>query len=560
MLTLCLSLFLFACDDDGDKGGEGDGTGAGEQPPAHGYTGYLEFEKEDVKFEFTESTRYKGEVVGYSPANNLIAVLEEQLDKYNKVVKYVKVYDVTDEDDSPLMSVSVSYPLNGLEDERKSVKVVFDYPIIEVLTQSYNEDGEPEYYAQYHPYNSSNTLLYSRPDSFELNNYTLTKYGNSLYSLKTDKEGKITWFDGDMNTIRTIDGIAANYDVTSFESECDGYLYNLESDRVQVFNKQGICSAVYEKTTEGILKSFVLDSGDVLIQDYEEVDLYTACDFELGGKRYKVNSLVLDEVKGTVTEKTLDYAVLELDTKYEQDFGHKTSIAPKLAKDKDNKAVIYRFGAGNLSVIQELAVIDNDLKIEYSLKNPTKGVDLTAMTIVSDSLYIAPVTEGGANQEYIFDLEGNKVAPYTIGSSYDTALRGNYIVSDNAVYDQSMNLVYDFTTDKYEGSYAAFDATNGKIYLSKYNFEMGARETYVYDIATKAEKLLCDGLELTFGEAYDGIYVVTDKDGYQTIYDTATGEAKASYHIGSVRGMYLYEDALAIAIYFDGKYEVCVIR
>jgi hypothetical protein len=112
------------------------------------------------------------------------------------------------------------------------------------------------------------------------------------------------------------------------------------------------------------------------------------------------------------------------------------------------------------------------------------------------------VKEDGITNTYFFDLDGNVIS----AANTSSAITDTYVVTRNAIYDHEMKLIYNFM----ESNYYFADPSTNTVYLVKYNFETGAKEIYTFDHATKAPKLLADGVKTTFTTMGEGYYVLYD--------------------------------------------------
>lgn len=529
VLILCFSVFLVACSgenapvaDTENAGTEQDG---GQEEKKHEMLNYFILEPEVDAFDCEPLAKYNGEIVDYDTTHNLVALKTQDLDVYNKVTDTVTVYDLLTGE--ALLSFDATYPLY-VDDEKIDLWVDIEYPVVRAVKKSYSEDSDrPVYEATYHLLKKDaeafHTTEFYKSDE-QLDQTWVEQFGNGLVAVNVGDQ--LIWIDRDMETVRTVNAIAANgYDVYYFDSEYQGYLYAWDHEVLQIFNRSGLCSGTYTLAHEGFLNVVILDDGNALIQDFELVDIHTACNVIMGKSRYVMKSYVMNCVTGALEEKELDFIVDGLQTAYAQACAvvtmddERVFMPFKLCEGYDNQAIIYRINnAGEISKTQEYVVLGNDLEIDYVVKNTTAGVDFWEAMPISDKAYVAYVAEAGYYRGYVFDLDGNKLAP----SNIELYLTANYAFNEHAIYDLQMNKIYDFCENGYTladdvSTGASFDETHDKIYLKKHNFETGIDETFVFDFEAKEPVLL----EI----AEDEYFVLSIGGGYLT-YNEKTDNAR----------------------------------
>lgn len=473
---------------------------------------------------FADITKIDGEIIDIDEENKLMSVVLKDLDNYNNVIKTIKVYDITTCE--CIFEDSVTYPLNATGEDMIDFNVKIDYPIIRVSKISYSEDSdalEPQYDISYYFAKKDSASIKDTDD----NSYSRTNYYNGLVAFEMGDE--IFWVNRNMEVVRTVNAVAANgYEIDVFNAEYQDYLYAWNRREVQVFNKAGVCSAKYTIQHEGFLNVHVLNDGSVLIQDLEEVDAYTACDFVLvedyylytDACRYNMTSYVMSCTDGTLKEVELDFIVEELETAYEGRLGN-NNFPFALAGNGQNQAYIYRIANGKVSLWQEYVSLGNDLEVKYTVKNNKIGAAFYTAEAINANFYRMYVYEGGAYQSYIFDLDGNVITAST-GNSYVT---DTYVATSNAIYDHNMNVVFDIAASDFAGGLISVDSSTNTIYFSKHNFTTGANEIYTFDHATKAPKLLIDGVKSEFLGALDGFYVTyNEEDNDYSFINTVDGK------------------------------------
>ena len=571
VLILCFTVFLVACDRD-DEGSlaEEETTSvdqnAEQEEKKHEMLNYFILESEMKSFDCEPLAKYNGVIVASDETHNIVALKTQDLDVYNKVTDTVTLYNVLTGE--ALVSFDATYPLY-VKDEQIELSVDIEYPVVRAVKKSYSEDGEKtEFEAAYYLIKKDAEALYTTQfykSEDQINNDWVQHFGNGL--VEVNMGDKVVWIDRDMETVRTVNAVAANgYNVDYFDSEYQGYLYAWDYETLQIFNREGICSGTYTMAHEGILNVQVLDDGNVLIQDFELVDIHTPCNVILGKERYVLTSLVMNCVNGTTEEKDLDFIVEALQTAYAQNCAVITMSEDeiympfKLCAGYDNQAIIYRINdAAQVSKNQEYVVLSNALEVQYTVKNNTAGIDFAYAQVVNARLYSAMVYEAGIYASYIFDLDGNKIAP----SNFELYTTESYVFTDMAIYDRNMNQIYDIRGNGFElaGYYSPeMDAKNDKIYLEKHNFVTGMDEIYVFDAEAKAPVLFHDNKEEEFIGAFGGGYYTYDAETNNTRFYNLAGELKLS--VIDMQGYYptFMEDVLLVETTLDGKPVTFVVR
>ena len=146
-------------------------------------------------------------------------------------------------------------------------------------------------------------------------------------------------------------------------------------------------------------------------------------------------------------------------------------------------------------------VLSNDLAIEYTVKNTTPGREFDTITLINAQLYSMDVSEGGSYQTYLFDLDGKMITPITD----DYEFIDNYIVTENAIYDYDMQVVYEIP-NTYD--FVSADQDSNRIYFARTNFETGLLEISLFDGEKKEPVIWNDGSKEVFYTMFDdGIYL-----------------------------------------------------
>lgn len=560
VLILSLTVFLFACGEDAEQP---DDTGSDTVADTTADSAGQEEEQEQVKheihdyfvleydpdgYDLSKVAQYEGEVVDYDDEHHLLALKTQDLDTKNQVIDTIAVYDLTTGE--KIHEQSVANLLYGKKEDRIELELEISYPVIQVIKESQSEDGDDIFDVTYYFAKKDGAVIRSTDKT----SFDRWDYGNGLVAF--DMGDDIVWVDRNMSEVRSIKSIAANgYDIDSFESEYQGYLYNLEYNRVQVFNRLGVCSGQYLVNEDSALNSFVLDNGNVLIQEVKMVDAGEPFDLLSGGMYLQYNSYVMNYLDGKMTPIDLEFVVQSLETAYslrysESDYSY---LPFELASGHDNQAIITRYANGMVSHYQEYVVLTNDLEIEYTVKNTTEGLNWDGACALSSEIYWAEVAESGYFQGYLFDLDGNAISPISTDDMYVTE---EYIVSPNAVYDHKMNLLYDLSDGKFDD--VEVDEESGNVYLWKHNFETGGDEAYLLDVAAKTTKMIADGIEKSLTSVSNGFYVMHDLDNDRfTFYNTEDEILLVVYHDYDTMS---FEDMYIVEAEFEGDPVTYVIQ
>ncbi|MBR3879325.1 MAG: hypothetical protein IKJ24_04280, partial [Clostridia bacterium] len=468
------------------------------------------------------TSKIDGTVLSVDKENALAVVANKTVDAFDIEETTVKVYDlITGE---VIREDSVKSPYNRTSNEEgETIGVAIHYPVIRVEKTKYVKQGEgettkPEKEVSYYIAEKDGELVYTTSDT----SFEVYEYQNGLVCFLMGD--KYVWIDRDMNVIRSVETIVANYNYAInpdlFQSEYKGYLYSFDSMGLMVFNHSGVVSAKYTVSSkDAYINSFVLDDGNVLVQEFTDVGAYGSCDFVLSGTRYTMKSMIVNAVNGTVTDIELDCVVDYVLTEYEQE---DILSGMYLANGRDNFAIVYKVANGSISAYASICVMDNAGKIVYTVKNDTFGVDFSyGIEYIGRERYLACMNTNGSLWQAIFDLDGSFISAYNVS---DSSMTDKYIVSNNAIYSYDMDLVYDFAND----GYALVDVMGNNIYLKKVNYETGNVEIYRYAVAGKTE-LVIEDFELEMVDADDEVYILyDDADEVYRVYNTAGEEILVS--------------------------------
>ncbi len=532
-----------------------------QENPDHEMHSYFDLSVKEAELPFSEISRIEGEIQDVDYSHNLAVIKKQDLDNKNNVITTYDVYDLLTGE--VIRSETVSNSLFGEENGRVDLSVEIDYPVIRVerrtctvVDEGENLDNDYDDKKEY----TSDIAYYTACKDGELLNATsetLRKesqwYGNGL--VRVHLGDKYMWIDKNLNVVRSIDAIVANgYDLYAFNTEYKGYLYSWNNEELLVFNRSGMVSGRYVSGKDATINVFVLNNGNVLIQEFTEVSVYKKCDFVLEGTRYVMKSYIMNFINGETSEIELDFIVDDLSTAYYQSNNDYYNTLC-LAKGTESYAVVYKVANGSVAFSASVCVLDNDLNVLYTVKNDTLGVNLSyGIYPINSNFYCATIISDGVISMGIFDLDGNLVS--TVAA--EKGLTDKHIVSNTAIYDYHMNLVYDFAAN----GYSLYKVENGNIYLTKNNFVTGQVETYVITAESKAPELFVDGVSFELHSVKNGYYITYDIENcVYRLYNTEGTELLVSYENISVST--ITDEDINVALvtsWFNGEPITYVLR
>ena len=525
----------------------------------HEMHSYFDLCGEEAELPFSEISRIEGKIEDVDYEHNLAIIKTQDLDNKNYVIDTYDVYDLLTGE--KIRSESVSNSLHGDPNDRVELSVDIDYPVIRVerrtctivdkgedLDSDYDDEKEYSSNISYYIARKNGELLNTTTETFREDSEW---YGNGL--VRVHLGNKYVWIDKNLEVVRSIDDIVANgYDLHGFNTEYKGYLYSWNEEELLIFNRSGMVSGRYISGKDAIINVFVLNNGNALIQEFTEVSVYESCDFVLSGTRYVMKSYVMNFINGEIAETELDFVVDSLETAYYQNNIKDDYYSIDLAKGIDSYAVIYKVANGSVAVSPSVCVLDNDLNVLYTVKNDTFGVAINyGIYPLNSNLYVAMIISDGVLSIGIFDLDGNLIS--TVAAEVE--LTDKYMVSNTAIYDYHMNLVYDFASK----GYSLYTVENNNIYLTKNNFVTGKVETYVITSESNAPELFTDGISLKLHDVETGYYITYDveNDVYR-LYNTEGTELLVSHEYIDVPTE--CEDVAIVTSSFNGEPVIYILK
>ena len=520
-----------------------------------------EFFTADPWYEKSLSTKdgaseLEGKLLDVYEKLSLATVLVTDIDNYNFDVDTVKMVDlVTGE------TLLESYVRN----ERgvaalHSIDAEFcdECGIFAITVENYDDPTTPDVDESgtdvYHYTSKARPELLGKTDS---RGHDCRDLGD-VYAIHVDK--KISFFDEGMNLLSDMNGDFVDVDdipylsADSFMvSEKEGYFYFFNSDEALVFNLEGDCTAKYTdtQTTNGTMNCFVLNNGKLLIQRSRFLEKFSdKCDIRQGSTFIDLETMVMDNVTGEITEIECNFAVSRLSAAYEAD--PENSGFPLLLKDGyQNQAYVHYFKDTVISEEADYVVLDNALKVVYEFPREGKNVNFADFTVIDESRFVARVTLGGESKYQLFDVNGKfiSVAP---GTSFSVS--ESFITSEKVIYNHEMKEIYNFAKDRFEFK----GITGDVIYLERYNEATEKDEIYSYTKNSSAPELSANGIDLvTYVEINNDYCAVLDESGLKTLYNL-NGEVIAATD-GYMR-LIATENALVMCNTIDGVVRNYVLR
>lgn len=464
--VLCLSVMLFAsCSDDGEE-------------ESHELLNYFVVEAEEHN-KYTDVLKLQGELISVDEENDLVATLVTEVTPLNEVKQTIKVINLLTGD--VLMEYECQkYSAHVVKEDYYTIyeyDVIFDYPAFIIEKDQISKSGSESELKHSYSYEcylptwenkgedasevkwslKSTKSTYNNARVVNLDDVQLVNNKvRGLYAYAVD--GTTYYYDSDLKVLRTEKTVVANARVSEIDAEFGGYFYEISDDElmessVSVYDKDGFLTAHYatDYTIETQMVAFVLNNGNVLIQvmSYEEGDENSKAIY-YAGLKVSLNSYIMDYKTGALEEIELDYYVRDLESAHDAGL---EDFPLELAEGKENQAFVYMIEEdGSIDMAKaEYVVLDNEGKIEYTVKNDTPNSMIDEMFVLMADRYVIPAIVGNAWNYNVYDLEGNFIATwysdayYYYHDFYDYEIVKDHIVTDYAIYDKNMKKVYSFS-------------------------------------------------------------------------------------------------------------------
>ncbi len=304
-----------------------------------------------------------------------------------------------------------------------------DVPAFVVMkTEEVEDDTKTTYTA----YDATGAELLSTKYAFDTpSEYAdLVLYGNAVYSVADD--GKLT---------KAAD-VPENLKIGAPHQWNDEYFYFFDDGSVQIFDRNfAYVSSWYAPSSIAQGDMFVLDNGDVLIQYMNELDAHAEkFDFywvaEGETAKYDLVTKLMTAKNGKVKDIEMDYVIETLISAYELREVYEEDL---LAGKVENVAYIRPIVDQKIDYSEsamDAVLMNNKGKILKSAKIVDDQYAEDIPELVADGVYLVKTLHG----DVLTDAKGEVLV-----ALYNSALRivGDYIVGEQAIYDLSMNKVYD---------------------------------------------------------------------------------------------------------------------
>ncbi len=405
-----------------------------------------------------------------------------------------------------------------------------DAPAFVVTKLVVDEETETTTYTAY---DATGAELISTKHAFDApSEYAdLILYANTLYSVADN--GKMT---------KALD-VPENLKKSEPDFWNDEYFYFFDDDGGQVFDRSlNYVSAWYAPSSVEEITPFVLNNGDVLVQYTTILDKhaekYDYYETDENGEtvKYELTTKLITAKNGKAKDLKMDYVIESLYSVYmfeewfdEQIFAEKVENLATICPIVDQRV-------DDSEAAMDLVLMNNKGKIGKSVKLVDDQEAYFPPQLVGDGIYYVDTLHG----DVLTDAKGEILLPFY---NYELEIVGKYIVGEYAIYDLSMNKVYDLLdnhatvmttmgntvfvmagediTEKYQiiafcggeqKTLVSFDAENenNKLFMPIANADVYA----IYDEATEEYTYYnADGKELVKTKAL--LAVVKDQDqGY----------------------------------------------
>lgn len=483
-------------------------------------------------------TQLEGEVVASNSYHNLVALKTSECSIGGNVSDTYKVYDL--ETLEVVHTSTSSYSYGDQYPSKISDIDLSNYPLIGLTRvhyvsryDEYLEETvyEPEYRYTYYLPGESNSLAYDLESSTARVNYK-----ENLFECRVGDN--VYWISSDFEILRKYPSfVVSGYESPWFDAEYNDYLYAWElsetTRKIQVFNKEGVCQVEYDyPQTVAMANPFLLNNGNIFVQEFlyaqegEEYDYEYAFAYE--SYKFKINNKIIDYKTGEVTKIKFDYLVNDLSSYYTQE--NDGSDFPFILKEgKENQAYLVKIINKAPANKTDYVVLDNSMNIVYTVKNDSLAESTYGYSEVyaMKDAYVGTIEYGNDSVSYLFDYDGNIKCgiPENLVDYTD-----KYIVTENAIFDYSLNKVYDFeTSDLVKGTDGSFEVEvhGNEVIMTVINAYTGSDyETYRFDGSKPA--LIADGID-TEADYLDSCYVVEDEVNDTVFVYAYSGEVLLIY-------------------------------
>ena len=454
-LLLALTLLLASC------GSGGEALDSQTEPPKEVPTvfeSYFDTGFEPTVESLMDAVRYDGEYVdSFSNGEcTLILIKESRIDELNRVREVFKVYNVekgeiitpvnnvfdrvgeipenseSSDSDKQISTVEIQFtevsglPLLGvstvvLEKIADEVKKEDDTVVGDYVTVS-------ESYVIYDIYGNE---VAESASSDELGTPSVVRYNNDI---RLSVGRTVAVFDG--TSYKLLNTFDAESDIiySSYDYSNDSYYYYGGGTRViKVYDKANVL--VYSRAVQDDFSYFVLNNGNILLQEFVPVIGAGTGDFFRNDRYYNVNTSVIEVVSGKETVVETNLVVLESYTAADSErYGF------PVTENAKNLVVAYEIENEHVSTEEsKLLVCDDEFNVLFATEEAypiqTAPIDFECLYGGYFALKLSAVAD-----RVIISPEGKTVSFLRAGLD----IRDGFIVSNEAIYDYELNTLYSF--------------------------------------------------------------------------------------------------------------------
>lgn len=211
-------------------------------------------------------------------------------------------------------------------------------------------------------------------------------------------------------------------------------VYNRELEQIFSYNLPSYFeNTYYQYFNDG---KIFLQARIKLESDAEEYDYYITSETQKSVYKYDSQQYLIDPIKGSVKEIDIGYMLSEISSNY--DLQKENNAPPLYSENFENIAFVYPIVDKKLdssASSKKIVFMDNNAKITGEI-NILEGQSPNLPQKIDENRYFVKMLDGTYT---LIDRQGNIIASNIISPEK----AGNYIISNDAVYDLDMKLVYD---------------------------------------------------------------------------------------------------------------------
>ena len=554
----------------------------------------FDFDEEAI---FTDVTEYEGKYLDINTDYGLIALATTTLDSYGNFNRATKILDITDGN----RVVYESFNTLSAESELAEPEIdLSNYPVIRVkqhVSSTEDVSGTVDVYNYYYYLiqNDEKAILLDQYNDTSRSEAFSVKKVNNVYVVEANDS--VYWINRNFEVMREFPAVVSDtYTDAYFDiaAEYNNYLYTWETKITEpgaaiiIYDASGACCVKYTYTPgvagtasgDSIIDPavYVLNNGNVLVQECVTVEEGEAYDFEYGlvdPQKLNIVTKIINHKTGEVTEIDYNYLITKLESAYSRMEDDSNCFPFKLKDGYDNQAIVIPVLDGKLSNLREYIVTSNTLQTKYILPNAYLALigEYDYIENISEKGYFAEAIIDGTEVYAQFDWAGNVVFKAPVNF---VDIAGDFYYTDSAVYSMDGKVIFDtegtiFANPIYEnyGKTRQIIKIGDTIYLARVNYEKtpadqmdyygGALEVYRLN-KDGSTTMVSDGVE-TKVDLSDGIpclAIVNFNNETASIYNTKNELALVIANEDLVESAFL-GDALVVTIELDdGGYKTFV--